>query len=85
MPRGGEALRLLVPGQDASGDAAAFDLVDAAPTKALAAAVAVGLVFPFHGDVAAGANKIGTFPEEGALIEDVLLHRHGPAIGRYLV
>ena len=56
-------------------------MVDAGPAQALTAAVTVGLILSFHGDVAARAEIIGAFFAEGVLIKDVFFDLHRAAVG----
>ena len=60
--------------------AAFFRFVDGSPAQTLAAAVAKGLVFPLHGDIAARAEEILTFCAEQAWIIDVFPDRHRAAV-----
>lgn len=56
--------------------AAFFRFVDGSPAQALTAAVTIGLVFPLHGDIAAGTEEVFAFRAEAAWVKDILLDRH---------
>ena len=68
-------------GHDALWDASALGLLDTAPAQVLAAAVTIGLVFPFHGDIAARAEEVRAFRAKGFSVQYVLVYRHRAAIG----
>ena len=60
--------------------AAFFRFVDGSPAKTLAAAVTVGLVFPLHGDIAAGTEEECAFRAEVAWVKDIFPDRHHAAV-----
>lgn len=75
-----EGFQISRPCVERSECAAFFRFVDGSPAKTLTAAVTIGLVFPLHGDIAAGAEEILTFCAEQAWIIDVFPDRHRAAV-----